>query len=119
MNSRVHPKYVTRYRLTNRADYDKALVKRGDLTLWISPAAVKAWAAKPTGQRGAPQKWSDLAIETALTIRRVFQLPLRQAEGFLRAPVNPMDLILDGTGFATVGEGNWAAAKHGKRGKRG
>ena len=37
MNSRVHPKYKTKYRVTNWAEYDQALVERGDITLWISP----------------------------------------------------------------------------------
>ncbi len=151
MNSRVHPKYKTLYRVTNWADYDRALVQRGDITMWISPAAIKAWTAKPTGRRGAPQKFSDLAIETALTLRLVFRLPLRQTEGFLRSLLGlmdltleapdhttlsrrskglnvdpglvsskkPMHLILDSTGLSIVGEGEWAAAKHGKRGKRG
>ncbi len=36
MNSRVHPKYKTKYRITNWVEYDKALIKRGDITLWIS-----------------------------------------------------------------------------------
>ena len=31
MQSRVHPKYKTKYRVTNWAAYDRALVQRGDL----------------------------------------------------------------------------------------
>ncbi len=49
MNSRVHPKYKTLYRVINWADYDRSLVQRGDITLWISPEAIKAWTATPTG----------------------------------------------------------------------
>lgn len=79
MKSRIHPKYKTKYRVTNWPQYDQALVKRGDITLWISPEAINAWNAKPSGRRGAPQKYTDLAIETALTLRLVFRLPLRQA----------------------------------------
>lgn len=77
MNSRVHPKYKTKFRATNWAEYDRALVERGDITLWISPEAIRAWTAKPSGRRGAPQKYTDIAIETALTLRQVFRLPLR------------------------------------------
>ncbi len=33
MNSRVHPKYKSKYRITNWVEYDKALVRRGDITL--------------------------------------------------------------------------------------
>jgi IS5 family transposase len=151
MNSRVHPAYKTRYRVSNWADYDRALVQRGDITLWVTPDAVKAWKPGQTGRRGAPRKYSDLAIETALTLRLVFRLPLRQAEGFLRSLLDMMDLdleapdhttlarrskklgvklepgkskkgvhlIIDSTGLSMVGEGEWASAKHSKRGKRG
>ena len=41
--------------------------------------------AGPSGRRGGQQKYSDLAIETTLTLRLVFGLPIRQAEGFLRS----------------------------------
>jgi hypothetical protein len=81
MNSRVHPNHKTKYRVTNWSEYDQALVERGNITLWITPLAIKGWTAKPTGRRGAPQKYSDLAIEAALTLRLLFLLPLRQAEG--------------------------------------
>ena len=151
MKSRVHPKYKTKYRVTNWAEYDQALVQRGNITFWITPDAIKAWTAKPSGSRGAPRKYTDLAIETALTLRLVFRLPLRQAEGFLRSLFDlmslsfespdhttlsrrstgldvklsamdskkPTHLIVDSTGLSIVGEGEWAAAKHGGRGKRG
>ena len=32
MNSRVHPTYKTKYRVSNWPEYDQALVRRGDLT---------------------------------------------------------------------------------------
>jgi len=82
MRSRVHPKYKTRYRVSNWAEYDRALVQRGDITLWISEDAVASWKPAPTGRRGAQRKFSDHAIETALMLRLAFNLPLRQAEGF-------------------------------------
>lgn len=37
--SRVHPRFKTRYRVTNWPEYDRGLVDRGDLTLWISREA--------------------------------------------------------------------------------
>lgn len=36
-------------------------------------------------KRGGQRKSSDLAIETALILRAVFRLPLRQTEGFLNS----------------------------------
>jgi len=94
MNSRVHPKYKTKYRVSNWAEYDRALVQRGDITLWISPDAADSWTPGPSGKRGGQRKFSDQAIETALVLRLVFNLPLRQAEGFLRSVQSPMALDL-------------------------
>jgi hypothetical protein len=102
MNSRVHPKYKTKYRVTNWAEYDQTLVQRGDITLWITPEATKAWRAKPSGRRGATQKYSDLAIETALTLRLVLRLPLRQAGGFQRSLLYLMDLSLEAPDHTTL-----------------
>jgi hypothetical protein len=95
MNSRVHPKYKTKYRATNWSQYDKALVRRGDITLWISEDAIGEWIPNPSGRRGAPRKYSDLAIEAALTLRLVYGLPLRQAEGVLRSLLQIMKLDSD------------------------
>ena len=36
-----------------------------------------------TGLRGGQRRYSNLAVRTALTLRVVFGLPLRQTEGFL------------------------------------
>jgi hypothetical protein len=107
MKSRVHPKYKTKYRVGNWAEYDRALVRRGNITLWISTDATKTWKPAPSGRRGGQRKFSDHAIEAALILRLVFKLPLRQTEGFLRSVLS------------IVGEGEWAAVKHGGHGKRG
>ena len=83
--SRVHPKYKTKYHVANWPDYDRSLVERGNITLWLSPDAIASWTTKPTCRRGGQQKYSDLAIETALTLRLLLHLPLPQTEGFLRS----------------------------------
>ena len=151
MKSRVHPKFKTKYRVQNWTAYDRALVRRGDITLWVSPAAIAAWEPAGMGTRGAQRKYSDFAIESALTLRLLFHLPLRQAEGFLASLFGLMGLdlrspdhttlsrrgqhldlplravprrasrhlIINSTGLSIVGEGEWAAAKHGGRGTRG
>ena len=90
-----HPKYKTVYRVKNWAEYDKALRDRGDITMWISQDAIDAWAPPQTGKRGAQPVYSDLAIETALSLRLIFDQPLRQTEGFLRSI-----LEADGLGIA-------------------
>ena len=151
MKSSVHPQYKTKYHVGNWPAYDRALVQRGDITVWLAPDAIAAWEAVGVGNRGGQRQYSDLAIETALTLRLIFHLPLRQTEGFLtsifgmlgldlsapdhttlsrrgqhldlplrRAPTGAgLHLIVDSTGLSIVGEGEWAAAKHGGRGRRG
>jgi transposase len=102
MKSRVHPKYKTKYRVSNWAEYDRALVQRGSITLWISEDAVASWKPAPTGLRGGQKKFSDHAIEIALTLRLVFNLPLRQAEGFLRSVLSLMGVDLESPDHTTL-----------------
>lgn len=102
MKSRVHPKCKTKYRVTNWTEYDQALVQRGDITLWVTPDVIKAWTARPSGRRGVPRKYTDLAIETARTLRQAFQLPPRQAEGFLCSLLDLMDLNLEAPDHTTL-----------------
>ncbi len=92
---RVHPPYRTKYRLSNSAEYDQALIKRGSITFWISSSVIKKWSAKPSGKCGGQAKLSNLAIKTALTLGLVFRLPLRQTEGFASSIFELMGLHLD------------------------
>jgi DDE family transposase len=82
MKSKVHPAYKTKYRVANWPAYERALVRRGDVTLWLTPEAITAWEPGQSGTRGGQRKYPDVAIETALVLRLIFHLPLRQAEGF-------------------------------------
>ena len=70
-----------RYRVTNWAEYDAALRQRGSLTIWFTEDAIAAWNAEPRTTRGGQSRYSVLAIKTALTLRAVFRLALRQTEG--------------------------------------
>ena len=98
----MYPKYKTRYRVGNWPAYERALVQRGDVTLWLSPDAVAAWTPGLSGRPGGPRKFSDHAIETALTLRLVFRLPLRQTEGFLRSVLTLMATGLDAPDHTTL-----------------
>ena len=94
MKSKVHPRYKTKYRVANWPAYNQALVRRGDVTVWVSSEAIAAWTPRRSGRRGGQRRYSDLAIETALTLRLLYHLPLRQAEGFLHALFGMMRLDL-------------------------
>ena len=102
MKSRVHPKYKTKYHVRNWASYERALVHRGDVTVWLSPAAIAAWEPDGGGRRGGQRKYSDVAIETVLALRRIFHLPLRQAEGFLTSLFRLMGLALPSPDHTTL-----------------
>jgi hypothetical protein len=84
----------SRYRVRNWAEYEAGLQRRGDLTVWLSDAALEAWRAPASGKPGGQRTYADLAIEAALTIGMVFHLPLRQTEGFLRSLVQLLELDL-------------------------
>ena len=69
MQSKVHATYKTKYRVANWPAYNQALVRRGDVTVWLSAEAIAAWTPGRSGRRGGQRRYSDLAIETALTLR--------------------------------------------------
>ena len=92
----MHPKYKKKYRVGNWPDYDRALVQRGDVTLWLAPNAIAEWETAGIGKRAGQLQYSDVAIETALTLRLIFHLPLRQTEGFLRSIFWMLDLDRSG-----------------------
>ena len=83
-----------RNRVTNWPEYDAALRARGSLTVWFTPEAVAAWAAAPRTTRGGQPTFSNLAIATALTLRAVFRLALRQTEGLIGSVLQLLGLDL-------------------------
>ena len=83
-----------RHRVTNWAAYDAALRQRGSLTVWFTDAAIAAWRAEPRTTRGGQPSYSALAILTALTLRAVFRLALRQTEGLIGSILRLLGLEL-------------------------
>ena len=60
------------------------------------------WKPPSEGQRGGQRKYSDLAIKTALTLRLIFSLGLRQTEGFVASLLELMDLDLEAPDHTTL-----------------
>src|SRR5918997_2234365 len=75
-----------RYEVTNWPAYDRALQQRGGLTVWVTPEALAAWHPPPTGGRGRPRDYSEMATETGHPLRLAFGRPWRRTEGLLRSP---------------------------------
>jgi hypothetical protein len=90
--------------------YEQALRDRGDITLWLSQDTIDAWTPPQTGKRGAQPVYADLAIETALTLRLLFHLPLRQTEGFLGSLLQLMDVRLPCPDHTTLSRRNATVA---------
>ena len=80
--------------MTNWPAYDASLRQRGSLTVWFTDEAVAAWAAEPRTTRGGQPWYSPVAILTALTLRAVFRLAYRQAEGLIGSVVSLLGLSL-------------------------
>jgi hypothetical protein len=81
-------------RLTNWPAYEASLRRRGDLTVWFSEEAIAVWHAEPRTSRGGQPWYSPLAILTALTLRTVFRLALRQTEGLIGSIIRLLGLDL-------------------------
>jgi hypothetical protein len=101
-----HPKYKTAYRVKNWPEYEKALRTRGDIAIWLSEEAIDAWTPPKNGKRGGQLAYSDSAIETTLSLRLLFHLPLRQAEGFLGSIFRLMHLDLPCPDHTTLSRRN-------------
>lgn len=82
-------------RVTTWPEYDRALVRRGSLTIWFDEEFLREhWRPAPTGQRGAPFDDSDIALQALLTLKAVFDLPYRMVEGLAGSIVQLMGVEL-------------------------
>jgi hypothetical protein len=70
-------------RVRNWGEYNKALVQRGKITLWIDEACLRPLHSPLTKKRGRPIKYSNGLIQAGLTLKNVFHLSFRSLEGFL------------------------------------
>ena len=83
-----------RRKVTNWRDYDASLRRRGSLTVWFTAEAIEGWRAAPRTTPGGQPCYSPLAILTALTLRAVFRLALRQTEGLIGSVIGLLGLAL-------------------------
>ncbi len=88
-------KAKARYKVKNWREYNESLVRRGDVTLWFDASVIEAWEHDNAASKvGRPFTYSDLAVETLLTLRELFRLPYRQTEGFGQALAKLMEADL-------------------------
>jgi hypothetical protein len=89
------------YRVRNWKDYNKSLVQRGSLTFWFSKDVIKQWKTKDKNSHGN-QKYSNMVVCCALTLRQLFRLPLRNTEGLMKSLVELMKLCVDVPDYSTL-----------------
>lgn len=84
-----------KFKITNWSTYNKALRQRGSLTVWLDESAIATWAdsAQPEG-RNRPLHYTDMVITTVLMMKRVFNLSLRDLQGFVDSIFKLMALPL-------------------------
>jgi len=87
---KVETKKKDKYRITNWSSYNKSLVNRGDITIWIEEEAIANWYYKGPDQRGAQFEYSDECIECLLQLKVIFKLPYRQLQGFASSLISLM-----------------------------
>ena len=134
----INNKEKVNYRIRNWSEYNKSLMKRGSLDLWLSEDIESWWYGN------GKDTYSDKTIEFMITMQMIYQLPLRQVVGFVRSlfkqsdidlvvpdyttisrrmkklsvtlqkkPKDITDIIVDSTGIKVYGEGEWKVRKHG------
>ena len=96
------PESKSKYKVVNWSDYNKSLINRGDITLWISPEARKSWYAEEPIQQGAQFKYSDDCIILLHMLKAVFGLAYRQTEGFARSLLVLMGLDLEVPSYSQI-----------------
>lgn len=101
MNKNKHKtthNYNNTKKIKNWSEYNNSLIKRGNLSIFISESIIKNGRIvfpDKTGRIGRPKKYSDEFIEFALSVRELFRLPFRQTIGLIRYLFNLMNLSVN------------------------
>jgi hypothetical protein len=75
-----------RYCIRNWSEYNRALIQRGSITVWIDENSIKKWLSSyHTCKAGRPQTYSDDAILMMLILREVYNRSLRSLQGFVQS----------------------------------
>jgi hypothetical protein len=99
----VVPKKIKNGRkVINWPEYNRALVRRGEIDFWINDKAIKKWTYQGKRSQGSPIIYSDLSIQAALVIRSLFLLDLRSTEGLVKTLTNLMKIDIRVPDFTTI-----------------
>jgi hypothetical protein len=91
------------YRIRNWANYNKALVQRGSLTLWIDSRSTDTWLDSSSPERRSRRRtYTDAAILCALLLREAYHLPLRSTQGLVSSVLMMMQVKLPSPHYSTL-----------------
>jgi hypothetical protein len=90
-------------KITNWPEYNKALVNRGSITFWVDRTVTEQWLCEGHhGGRGRSCTFSDMAIESMLMLKGVFNLPLWALQGFVDSIFDLMQLTFRSPSYSCV-----------------
>lgn len=91
-----------KYKVRNWPEYNRSLINRGRLQVWVDEYALEHWQAEPTGKPGAQLIYSSLAIQITLQFGQVFSQKLRQTEGLVKSIFELMGIANKVPGYSTL-----------------
>lgn len=93
-----------KFKVTNWAEYNEALRKRGDMSVWMNEDAIENWhePKEAYSGRGRPKEYSDIAVQVSLLFRQLYTLALRQTQGFVRSLIRLMGLPIEMMDFSNL-----------------
>ena len=91
------------YRTRNWSEYNRALIQRGSISIWIDEKSVKNWfSSHHTCRVGRPATYSDEAILMLLIIREAYKCSLRNLQGFVQSLFHVMGLNLPVASYSQI-----------------
>lgn len=91
------------YRVKNWSTYNKNLIQRGSITFWMPQDVSEIWYCSTiVKKKGGQLKYRDSAIMICLTIREVYKLTLRAAQGFIQSILNMNDFGLQCPNYSII-----------------
>jgi len=95
---------TTQYKPRSWRTYNKSLVERGNLTIWLTSDALKGWLSRKSSgaQGGREEKFSDIAILSLMLLKSLYRMPYRMLEGFARSLLRLMGVNLPVPHFTRI-----------------
>lgn len=93
-----------KYKIVNWPDYNKALINRGNLEIWLSPDIANWWYEQERiyDGSGAPFTYSSQAIAICYEVKLLFKLPLRQTQGLINSLFSLMRIDLKSPNYSRI-----------------